>query len=964
MNRLLPLNLLAAAAYALTGWLSLQAAIPPDYIAIFFAAAGVGLGAVLVGGYGLLPSVALGSLGVHWLAHGQIGLTAPTWSLWISPLATAAMAGATAWAIRRWAGYPSPLDKPRQALLTFFLIIPAFTVINASVSVPTLVHSGVIAPEDAWFSWTTWWLADTLGAIIFTPLMLVLFGQPAAAWRPRWKTVALPMVVALSLIVGMLSLLNDKQQQQALEAFTTAGDSLARQLQRRLDAQTDSVQAIGKVMEMVRETDQPGFENTTRLWLERYPGSQNFGWSPVIPHSQRWHHENVAPGRTILGRDESGQTDPARVADRYLPITWISPVAGNEAALGLDVSVLPATAQAVRLALDTRTPTVSEPFRLVQETGQQRAVVMYHGVYGGDELLGVVSATLRMRDMLDAALGDVNARGLRVCLVDPFTTADNHTLVGAEGCGENHLSQPLPLWTMQWPVEFGQREWALFVTATPAFWAQSSPIGIWFTGGMGLMATALLGTFLIIVTGHSRRTAQLVEERTQELAHSNATMAQMAHYDALTGLVNRPFWTEQAEATLATASQTGQRVGVIFLDIDRFKHVNDSLGHLQGDQLLVTISARIQECLRSRDVCARIGGDEFVLLLPGLKAPEGAATVAQKILRVLSMPVLMDKMQVRVTASLGVALFPDHGQTVDELLRQADTAMYAAKAAGRNQWRFFFPEMHERVSKRLALESRLRQALEPGHQELHLVYQPQVDAQTAKVVGVEALLRWNHPEIGPISPAEFIPIAEDCGLIEPIGLWVLHQVGQQIAEWNAGPDAALFQGLVVSINVSAYEFSRPHFLDQLRQTVDGLGNSTQVLELEITESLLVQANQDTLERMHAINALGIRLSLDDFGTGYSSLGYLKRMPLSKLKIDRSFLHGIPGDPENEAIVRATLSMAHDLDLLVVAEGVETDGQRDFLRAHGCHLLQGWLYARGLAPADLRHWLQQHPGQRN
>lgn len=960
LTRLLVLNALAALAYALTGWLSLQAAIPPDYIAIFFGAAGVGLGAVLIGGYRLMPSVGLGALGVQWLAHGQSGLSAWTLTMWISPIAAMAMAGLTAWAIRRWVGYPTTLDQPREALITFLLIIPVCTLLNASVSVPALVYEGIIPTEDALLSWATWWSGDTLGAIIFTPLMLVLFGEPAGAWRPRWKTVALPMGVALSLMAVMLSLLNSKQQVQTQEAFQAAGEALANQLQRRLDAQTDSVQAIGKVMEMIQQTDQAGFDNMTRLWLQRYPGSQNFGWSPVIPHEERELYERDSPGLIILGRDANGKTQPAGVAQRYLPLTWISPMAGNEAARGLDVSVLPATATAVRRSLDTRLPAVTEPFRLVQETDQQRAVVLYHGVFLNDELLGVVSSTLRMRDMLQAAMGDVESLGLSLCLADSSTPAGNRTLVGVAGCGDLLLQDDLPRWTQAWSIDFGQRDWTLFVTATPNFWTQSPQLAIWITSGMGLIATALLGTFLIIVTGQGRRTTQLIDSRTQELAHSNATLAQMAHYDPLTGLANRPFWTEQAERTLSAASAAGGMVGVVFLDLDRFKHVNDSLGHTQGDHLLVTISARIQECLRSRDVLARIGGDEFVLLLPGLKGPEGASTVAQKIARVLSMPVLLDNMQVRVTASLGVALFPDHGRSVDELLRQADTAMYAAKAAGRNQWRFFVPEMHERVSKRLAIETRLRLALEPGHDELSLAFQPQIDALTGRVVAVEALLRWNHPEFGPISPAEFIPIAEDSGLIEPVGLWVLQRVCKQINAWNSGTDAIWVRDLTVSINVSAFEFARPHFLDQLRAAVQGLSGAPQVLELEMTESLLVQANIETLERLHAINALGIQLSLDDFGTGYSSLGYLKRLPLSKLKMDRSFLQGIPGDPENEAIVRATLSMAHDLDLQVVAEGVETPGQRDFLHQHGCHLYQGWLYAKALPPDELIAWLSQQP----
>ena len=973
MTHLLP-NLLTALAYAIGGWLSLQAAIPPDYISVLFIAAGIAVGAVLVHGNRVLPGVWLGAMAVQGLAHQQAGLSWG-WVVWIAPLGAALQAWVTAAWIRRRIGYPSALDQPLQVVMLMFVCLPLGSMVNPTLSVPTLAFDGVIPWRELPGAWFTWWLGDALGAVLFTPLLLVCCGQPAEAWRPRLLTVALPMVLAMGLIGVMFQQINSSHQRALHAQFDKTGLDLAQRLQRRFDAQTDSVEAIAKLMELAPRMSQADFESATQPWLRRYPGTQNFGWSPLVPHAQRQAFEQgVAdsgmPGFVILGRDQEGRTTPAPVAPHYLPITWVSPLETNRPVLGLDVSVLPATAAAVAATVQSRRAEVTEGIRLVQETGEQRGVVMYLAVFGQPhaddpshlgprQLKGVVSSVFRLDDVLLAVLGRIDPQQMRLCLFDPAAPPDNQRLAGPAGCEQEPLtSVQEQRWIKSWPLRIGQREWTLRLQAGPAFWGLAGQNSAWATSITGLVAVAILGAFLLVITGVGRRTAKLVEERTQELAHSNATLAQMAHYDALTGLANRPFWTEQAEATLAASRETGKQVGVIFLDVDRFKHINDSLSHTQGDQLLVTISARIHECLRSRDVLARIGGDEFVALLPGLRDPEGAATVARKISRVLSVPVMLEGMQIKVTASLGVAIFPEHGETVEELLRHADTAMYAAKAAGRNQWRFFTADMHERVSQRLAMEAGLRLALEPGAEELQLVYQPQVNAATGEVIGLEALLRWNHPTFGPVPPSVFIPIAEDSGIIENLGQWVLREVCRQVQAWQTGPDAAWFRDMSVAVNVSAAEFARPQFLDHLLEVVEELCMGSMSLELEITESLLVQAAGDIIERMHTITQMGMSLSLDDFGTGYSSLGYLKRLPLSKLKIDRSFLHGIPGDPENEAIVRATLSMAHDLGLMVVAEGVETAGQRDFLQAHGCNACQGWLYARAMPAHELAAWLRQ------
>ena len=537
-----------------------------------------------------------------------------------------------------------------------------------------------------------------------------------------------------------------------------------------------------------------------------------------------------------------------------------------------------------------------------------------------------------------------------LCLIDPQGRVGNQRLVGADGC-ENEAT-PVRLLSLQLPVRFSDRFWEFRLTEGPAYRAEQRSWTAWATVALGLMAVGMLGVFLVVITGQGRRTELLVEQRTEELAGSNARLAQLAHFDPLTGLANRQHWLEQAEGALLASQRHGDPLAVMFIDLDRFKLVNDSLGHSEGDRLLITVASRLRECLRARDVLARQGGDEFVVLLPRLKDRDGAASAARKIMQVLAQPVLLGQQEVTVSASVGLACYPFDGDSIEALLRHADTAMYAAKAAGRNGWRFFSADMNEHLSQRMFIETGLRRALAVG--ELFLMYQPQVDTRSGRLVGAEALVRWQHPERGLIAPDQFIAVAEDCGLIEPLGRWVLTEACRQLRDWE---DQGLL-GLQLAVNISALEFNRPGFLPQVRGILHSSGVNPAQIELEITESLLMQSLPDLLERLGELTGLGLQLALDDFGTGYSSLGYLKRLPISRLKIDKSFVAGVPGSPEGEAIIRATLSMAHDLGLDVVAEGVETEEQRDFLLSHGCERLQGYLIARPMAAADFGLWWRQ------
>lgn len=419
---------------------------------------------------------------------------------------------------------------------------------------------------------------------------------------------------------------------------------------------------------------------------------------------------------------------------------------------------------------------------------------------------------------------------------------------------------------------------------------------------------------------------------------------QLAFYDVLTGLPNRRLLLDRLHhATLAVA-RAGTQGALLFIDLDNFKDLNDTLGHDTGDQLLLQVAKRLTACVRESDTVARFGGDEFVVLVEGLspeppQASAEAALIASHIATTLGKTYALGGMSHHSTPSIGIALFGQQACTVDELLKHADLAMYQAKSAGRNTHRFFDPDMQAAASHRTALEADLRRGLQD--KELVLFYQPIVGGK-GNVQGAEALVRWRHPQRGMVSPAEFIALAEQTGLILPLGQWVLESACAQLVAWAR---SALTREFIVSVNVSVRQFRQPDFVERVLSALEASGANPERLKLELTESLLMADVEEVIERMEHLRRYGVGFSLDDFGTGYSSLSYLKRLPLDQLKIDQGFVRDLQTDPNDAAIVRTILALADSLDLEVVAEGVETTGQLDFLQRHGCKAFQGYLFGR-------------------
>jgi diguanylate cyclase (GGDEF)-like protein len=423
-------------------------------------------------------------------------------------------------------------------------------------------------------------------------------------------------------------------------------------------------------------------------------------------------------------------------------------------------------------------------------------------------------------------------------------------------------------------------------------------------------------------------------------------LAHQAFHDALTGLPNRALFSDRLDHALTRAARRGVLVAVLFLDLDRFKVVNDSLGHDVGDQLLVAVAELLRNCVRSGDTVARLGGDEFTVLLEDLATPADASQVAERIMAAMQAPFQLAGHEVCVSASLGIALSSGKGSTPEDLLRDADAALYRSKNRGKARYEVFDATMHARALDRLQLENDLRRGIERGDLRVH--YQPMVELGTGRVAGVEALARWQHPTRGSIPPGDFIALAEESSLILPLSRWVLFESCRQASEWHRRyPDRP---PLTVSVNLSVRQFQHPALVDEVAEALRETGLPPGCLSLEITESMMMEAAEATNAILRDLKAIGVRLAIDDFGTGYSSLGYLKRFPVDTLKIDRTFVAGLGRDPEDSAIVHAVIRLAHTLGLAVTAEGVETAAQRDELRATGCELGQGYYFAKPL-PAD-------------
>ncbi len=626
---------------------------------------------------------------------------------------------------------------------------------------------------------------------------------------------------------------------------------------------------------------------------------------------------------------------PAVTALQLAPggvIQRIVPMVGHERAVGHDLLKDPSRELEAHKAVRTRQMTLAGPFTLIQGgTGMVgRMPVFLHDGAGQDYFWGFVTALIRVDDLMRASgIEQLPESGYDYRL----------SRVVADQAEEQVISASVPtriLGGEEQQVFVPNGEWTLTVGHRGGW---GSPLLIVFEVAVSVFVAGLVGGLCYLMLSRPLILQREVRARTAELEFQ-------ATHDTLTGLANRTLLCDRAGQAIRRARRAQCSVALLLVDLDRFKTINDSLGHSIGDDLLVIVSRRLAGALRESDTLSRLGGDEFVVVVPDVRHESDVAAVCEKLIHCLARPTRVHGAVVYTGGSIGVAMYPRDGDSAETLLRNADAAMYTAKENGRGRYHFYESELNDRMMRRLSLEAGLREAL--ARHELEVQYQPKVSTRTGRIEGAEALLRWQSEGLGAVSPAEFVPLAEETGLIVEIGEWVLREACQQLRVWH---DMG-HRDMTVAVNLSALQFRQRDLARRIEAIIHEAGIPHSALELELTETMVMENAAEAIEMLDALRTLGVSMSLDDFGTGQSNLSYLKRFPIDTLKIDKSFIDGAPSQGDDAAISRAVVALARSLNLRVVAEGVETAAHWNFVCDIGCDEAQGFLFSRAIGSAAL------------
>ncbi len=1085
--------LLVAVAIFLAARFSQHLTTPPSNASPVWPGAGIALALTLVYGRRVLLGVLLGALAFEFQLFSQ---TAPSRSFeaelvlalgLVIGACLQALAGAEL--IRRLIGPQPRLVRDGDILRFQLLGGPLACLASSSIGMAVLWSQGIVTAANLPTSWLTWWVGDTIGVIIFAPLVLIFLNRRDPLWQGRKITVALPMLLLLLTAIAFYSYANVKENEERQLKFHEQARTYHHTLMREFQNHIEILDLLKSCFDASREVAEEEFHIFTRTALDKHAGIQALEWIPRVGREQRAAFERgLSVGGNIHRMQADGQLRPAQERSEYYAIQLIEPPTGNRLAYGFDVTSNPVAETAIQRARDSGRVAATSPLRLVQDTGNQVGIALYNPVYltsapletveqRREAIRGVVAAVFRLQRLIEVEMPSLRQGMISVRLLDITEGGVPKVLFTSQEESEAGLASL----TERHRFDLGGRIWELVYTAAPEFVAANTTWAVWVVLTGGLLITALLGTGLLMLTGRTLSREDEVVERTAELSaevtqrrsaetqlrlvldganlgfwdwnyltgrlwvndrwleilglergdltgdvgdllqrihpdekrqtqhlieqhlHKESTyvaefrlrhkrghwiwiqasgavvsrdpdtreplrlcgthqditerrqqeehILHQAHFDSLTELPNRFLALDRLSQLINEARRNSERVAVLFLDLDDFKKINDTLGHETGDKLLKEAASRLQSVVRCGDTVGRLGGDEFIILLGGLAEAADAQPVAEALLMQFTEAFRIDSRELVLTASIGVSLFPDDGDNLSELLRNADSAMYHSKEQGRNTYSYFTDEMNRGVSQRLRLEEQMHGALSRG--EFRLCYQPKIELGSGRIIGAEALLRWRNPVLGEVSPLAFIPIAEQTGMIVPIGRYVLTTALEMAGIWRE----LLGPGFTLAVNLSPRQFRDPNLVDFIEMTIRQSGLPATTLELEITEGVLMSGHAYIDNALARLNDLGVRIAMDDFGTGYSSLSYLRSYPFDVLKIDREFVSDITDDPTDRELVNAAIAMAHGLGLKVVAEGVETREQLKYLTSLGCDYGQGYLFSKPLAPADLTSMLQ-------
>lgn len=754
-----------------------------------------------------------------------------------------------------------------------------------------------------------------------------------------------------SVLSGAAYLYEHEQDHRHLQQrFEFLSKERAARMQADIERALEILISTGGLFDASSEVTRNEFEAFLRTHLDSHPETRAIEWLPRVAANERATFEAAARADgfgdfRITERAADESLTRATERPEYFPVWFTMPLEPNRPALGFDAYSRDNNRRVMDEARDSGEILATEAFALVQDPQHKRSIAVFRPVYRE----GILPETLaeRRRDLQGFLVILLSAADLSVVsrhqaqpaaidwmLIDESAQPDKRLLhfqpsrlrtAPALPPPSGHFSGPLvaeiPLWVPG-------RVWNMQFTPAPEFHTMDHRSREWLMLAFGLALTTALAAY----QGSRIRRAVEVEN--------------LARRDYLTGLPNRALLAERLEHALALADREDHTLAILFLDLDRFKHINDSMGHSVGDHLLKQVARRLSAVVRREDTLVRMGGDEFVVLMEYLHHERDAALLADKVIQSLADPIEVNGLPVYLTTSIGISLYPRDARSAEGLISNADAAMYRAKESGRNAYQFYTPELTRIAHEQVTLVSDLKHALE--RQELELHYQPQVDIADGRLFGVEALLRWRHGNAGLVTPDRFIPLAEDTGLIIPIGEWVLREACCQAQRWlDAG-----FPLERISVNLAGPQIQRGHIVATVERILADTGLPPDRLELEVAESFVMGQEDAAIATLRRLRRLGITIAVDDFGTGYSSLSRLKQLPIDRLKIDRSFVQDLPHDEDDSAIARAVIALGHSLGLRVIAEGVETAAQAQFLLDEGCQEAQGYYYSRPMPAAEL------------
>ena len=942
-------------------------------ITLIWPPTGLSLAALLLFGRRLWPGIFLGAL-VAELGTGIGALPASGIAIGNT---LEALAGAY---LLDKAGFQRIFDRPRDVALLVMLGAGISTMVSASIGIACLVAFGIMPFEMSFKGWINWWMGDALSNLAFAPLLLVFAqrGKSGPLTRVQWLEAVLLGVMLLTSSLAIFFQWLPLEGQYQPRSFTLFPFAIWAAVRFQLRGAVLSTTLIFIVAISSMLSDSGYFNEVVGAGLVNYWAYMSIwaitGLFLAATYSGRIRVEQTLSETEQMYRElvESAQA----IIWRAVPgggFTYVSPEA--ESVLGFPRR---AWTEEPTFWLDHMHPDDREwapefclhesekleahsfDYRMIAADGRVvwlhdivRVISTPSGTPG--ELVGIMlDITARKEAESRLALAqqafENTAEGLMITDANLKVLEINQGFVNITGYGREEIIGQSPA-----ILSSGKHGESYYEAMWTTIKAEGRWMGeIWNRRKNGEVYPEWLSISEVrdakgkVVNYVAVFTDITLRKQSEEQLHF------LANHDALTGLPNRTLLQERIEHALKRVQRDHGRLAILFIDLDRFKVINDTLGHHAGDMLLQTAAERLQHCLRDSDTIARQGGDEFVVLIENFSDTQYLGNVARKIMHALEQPFFLMGQELFVSASIGISAYPEDGTDLHTLLKNADVAMYRAKERGKNTFQFYASESNVHSFERLALENSLRRALERNEFVLH--YQPKVDLATNELVGAEALIRWNHPDLGLVHPAQFIPLAEETGLIVPIGAWVLREACRQNRAWQE----AGMPLIGVAVNLSAHQFRD----EGLRQTIaEALGTSglpPAYLELEITESMIMQNAERAIEILQRFRDMGTLVSIDDFGTGYSSLGYLKSFPIDSLKIDRSFVRDVPSDSDDVAITQAIIAMAHSLNLKVIAEGVENDEQLDFLREQGCDQVQGYLMSPPVSALEFEQLLD--PGR--